>query len=349
MAPADRYRPVRIWLMFVALMVCVMVLVGGATRLTESGLSITEWKPVTGALPPMSDQAWNDEFAKYQQIPQYQQINKGMSLGDFKKIYFWEWLHRLLGRVIGLVFIVPLAVFWWRGNLDRSLAPKLFLLFLLGGLQGAIGWWMVASGLTERTSVAPYRLAVHLTLAFFLFAAILWTALSLKPRNLPVRPAIKAAAWGLLVLSFVQVFLGAIVAGLDAGLSFTTWPLMDGMLIPSAASLSPLEPLWRNLFENPMTAQFVHRMTAYLLLAAAVANLVLTRGTPAFRPSAVLLLTIVIQAVIGVLTLIHVVPLGLALLHQFGALAVIAHAASNVQRFSTQAQVAVPSAVLQRA
>jgi cytochrome c oxidase assembly protein subunit 15 len=334
MAAADRTRPVRIWLWIVAAMVVAMVLVGGATRLTESGLSITEWKPVTGALPPLSTSAWEGEFAKYREIPQYKEVNRGMSLSEFKTIYFWEWGHRLLGRLIGIVFAVPLLVFWWRGNLTREFAPKLVVLFLLGGLQGAIGWWMVASGLTERVSVAPYRLAVHLSLAFVLFACLLWAAASLKPRPLHVPAGVKAGAWVLLGLAFVQVFLGAIVAGLDAGLSFTTWPLMDGRLIPDAASLAPLEPAWRNLFENPMTAQFAHRMMAYALWTASLLHVLQARGTAGMRSAVALFIAVNVQAVLGVLTLVNLVPISLALLHQFGALGVIAHAAGNVQRFN---------------
>jgi heme a synthase len=333
MAPAKSLRPVRIWLLIVAALVGATVLVGGATRLTESGLSITEWRPVTGTLPPLSDAQWNEEFAKYREIPQYQQVNRGMSLSEFKYIYYWEWGHRLLGRLIGLAFAVPLAVFWWQGRLTRSLTPKLLLLLFLGGLQGFIGWWMVTSGLVTRTSVAPYRLATHLTLAFFIFAYLFYVARSLAPKPLAVPLAVRATGWAVLVLAFVQVFLGAIVAGLDAGLSYTTWPLMDGALIPSFAQMTPLEPLWRNLFENPMASQFAHRMTAYALLALAAFHALQARGTAAARPAVVLLITVSVQAVIGILTLIHLVPISLALLHQLGALGVIAHAVSNVQRF----------------
>lgn len=336
MAATQSLRPVRIWLLVVALLVAAMVLVGGATRLTESGLSITEWKPVTGALPPLSAKGWDAEFSKYKQIPQYQQLNRGMSLDEFKTIFFWEWGHRLLGRVIGFVFLIPLIFFWWRGHLSRSLAPKLFVLFVLGGLQGAIGWWMVASGLVDRVSVAPYRLAVHLTFAFFLFAAIVWVVRSLSPRSESVPPGVKWGAGAVLVMAFVQVFLGAIVAGLDAGLSFTTWPLMDGRLIPSLDSLTAMEPAWRNLFENPMTSQFVHRMTAYALLIAAILHAIQARGTPLGKSAIVLAGLVLLQAVLGVLTLVHLVPISLALAHQLGALFVIGHGAGHVQRTTTQ-------------
>ncbi len=330
---ARSLRPVKIWLLVVALLVAVMVLVGGATRLTESGLSITEWKPVTGTLPPLSQEQWDVEFGKYKQIPQYQQVNRGMSLDEFKTIFYWEWGHRLLGRIIGFVFLVPLIFFWVRGHLTRELAPKLLVLFFLGGFQGFIGWWMVASGLVNRVSVAPYRLAVHLTFAFFLFAALLWVVRSLSPaKGESVPPGVKKGAVALLVLAFVQVFLGAIVAGLDAGLTFTTWPLMDGRFIPAWMSLTPLEPIWRNLFENPMTAQFVHRMVAYALFVAAGLHVLQARGTPVAKSAIVLFGLVTAQAVIGIATLVHLVPISLALLHQLGALAVIGHATGYVYR-----------------
>lgn len=335
MAATKSLRPVRIWLLIVALLVAAMVLVGGATRLTESGLSITEWKPVTGTLPPLSAEAWETEFSKYKQIPQYEQVNRGMSLDEFKTIFFWEWGHRLLGRIIGFVFLLPLLFFWWRGYLPRSLVPKLLVLFVLGGLQGAIGWWMVASGLVDRVSVAPYRLAVHLTFAFFLFAALIWTERSLAPRPEGQVPrGVKTGAWIVMIVAFVQVFLGAIVAGLDAGMSFTTWPLMDGRFIPSIDSLTAMEPVWRNLFENPMTSQVVHRMTAYTLLIVAILHALQARGT-ALRKSAIVLVGLVaLQAVIGILTLVHLVPISLALAHQLGALLVIGHGTAHVWKAS---------------
>lgn len=332
-ATASSLRPVRIWLLLVALLVAAMVLVGGATRLTESGLSITEWRPVTGTLPPLTQEAWDTEFAKYKQIPQYEQVNRGMSLDEFKTIFYWEWGHRLLGRIIGFAFLLPLLFFWWRGYLSRELAPKLVLLFFLGGLQGFIGWWMVTSGLVDRVSVAPYRLAVHLTFAFFLFAALIWTARSLSPKRGEHVPGdVRTGAWALYALAFFQVFFGAVVAGLDAGMSFTTWPLMDGRFIPSSSSLFAIEPVWRNFFENPMTSQFVHRMVAYALLIAAGLHAWQARGTPVAKSAIVLFGLVCAQALIGIMTLIHTVPISLALLHQFGALAVIGHGAGYLQR-----------------
>jgi heme a synthase len=339
-APADRLRPVRIWLWAVALLVALMVIVGGATRLTESGLSITEWRPVTGALPPLSLEAWQAEFDRYRQIPQYQLINKGMSLAEFQYIYYWEWGHRVLGRIIGFAFAIPLVFFWLTGRVRGTLLAKLLGLLVLGGLQGVVGWWMVASGLVDRVSVAPYRLATHLTLAFIIFALLIALARSLEP----ARPRIAAtgrlrlSARALVGVIFLQLFLGAIVAGLDAGMTFTTWPLMDGMFIPDAARLTIIEPVWRNLFENPMTAQFAHRMTAYaLLIFAAVHAFSLRRADRwLYRSAHVLFGLVFLQAVIGILTLIYVVPIDIALAHQFGALVVLGWAVSHAGTFAGQ-------------
>ena len=222
-------RAVRLWLFAVAAMVAAMVLVGGATRLTESGLSITEWQPVMGALPPLSEAQWLTEFHRYQQIPQYHELNSGMSLDAFKTIFWWEWTHRLLGRLIGVVFLVPLLWFLWRGWIEPGLRARLWLIFGLGALQGAVGWWMVASGLVHRVEVSQYRLATHLVLACVIYIAILWTALRLgeEPRETP--PArIRVVAVGLLILVLGQIYLGALVAGLRAGYVYNTWPLIDG-------------------------------------------------------------------------------------------------------------------------
>jgi len=334
MTPLRNYAPVRTWLWVATLMIAAMVIVGGATRLTESGLSITEWDPVTGVLPPIGAEQWQAEFGKYRQTTQYQELNHGMSLGEFQYIYYWEWAHRLLGRTIGLVFALPLLFFWLRGYVDRSLGKKLLVVFLLGGVQGAIGWWMVVSGLAGRVSVAPYRLAIHLTFAFFLFATLVWIATSLRDRLDPRgEPGGTTGAWIVLGVAFLQVFLGAIVAGLRAGTSFNTWPLMDGAFIPPTASLGVLEPLWRNLFENPMTAQFAHRMVAYALLAVAGLYAFSQRGCGIREvPSAgVIFLAVAAQAMLGILTLINVVPIELALLHQFGALVVVGLATAHLQ------------------
>ncbi len=334
-------RAIRTWLWTVALFVVAMVVVGGATRLTESGLSITEWKPVMGAIPPLSQADWLAEFEKYRQIPEYQQINRGMSLEAFKTIYWWEWGHRLLGRVIGFVFLVPFLVFAARGWISRPMLPRLGLLFVLGGLQGAVGWWMVASGLTERTDVSQYRLATHLTLACVILAATVWIAEGFRERRLRFAEAagLRGIANAVVVLTLVQIFLGGLVAGLDAGWVYNTWPLMDGAWIPEGLLFQ--SPWWINFFENHMTVQFVHRIGAYALTALVVVNLVVVLRR-ALEPEtvrrAVLLAGLVLaQAVVGIATLLAVVPLSLALLHQFMAAVVLIAAAVNARRLQDTA------------
>src|SRR6201994_2574797 len=263
-------RPVRWWLIFVATLIAAMVLVGGATRLTESGLSIVEWKPVTGALPPLDDTQWTAAFEAYKTIPQYRQMNAGMSLGEFKTIFWWEWSHRLLGRVIGAAYLLPFLWFLRRGAFDGELKRRLWGIFALGALQGAVGWWMVASGLSERVEVSQYRLATHLVLALLIFAAIVWTLRRLGDRPaLQVSARMKITGATLVVLTFVQLYLGALVAGLRAGLVYNTWPMIDGGFIPSSARLWFEAPWWRNLFENALPVQFEHRMTAYALFLLA--------------------------------------------------------------------------------
>jgi heme a synthase len=272
--------PVRLWLYAVAALVLAMVLVGGATRLTESGLSITEWKPVMGVMPPLSQEAWHAAFEKYQAIPQYREMNSGMSLEAFKAIYWWEWAHRLLGRVIGVAFLLPFLFFLWRGWIAPSLRPWLWFVFGLGALQGAVGWWMVASGLAERVEVSQYRLATHLLLACLIYVALIFTARRLEaPAGEPApsalaeggyRARIRAAAGALVVLVLAQIYLGALVAGLRAGYAYNTWPLIDGALVPDAARLFYDTPLWRNFFENVLTVQFDHRMLAYAIFVIAL-------------------------------------------------------------------------------
>lgn len=332
----DRLRPVRLWLYFVAALVVLMVVVGGATRLTESGLSITEWKPVTGTLPPLSDAAWQAEFDKYRQIPQYQQINRGMSLAEFKYIFWWEWGHRLLGRVIGFAFLLPFLFFLWRGMLDRPLRWKLAGLFVLGGLQGAVGWWMVASGLVNRVDVSQYRLATHLTLACIILAAIVAVATQLKPpRERRASPDwLRGYARILLAVVLLQIFLGGLVAGLDAGLTYTTWPLMDGHLVPPLDNLFVQQPAWRNLFENVLTVQFNHRLVAYVLLALALGHWLSARriGGAVRQRATLILLLVCAQAALGILTLIHQVPIDIALTHQFGATLVLIAVTVNLVR-----------------
>src|SRR6516162_7009544 len=247
---ADSQRAVRAWLFSVAALIAAMVLVGGATRLTESGLSIVEWKPVTGALPPLGQEQWTEAFEAYKTIPQYRQLNAGMNLDEFKTIFWWEWSHRLLGRVIGIVYLLLFLWCLWRGVLGSELRRRLWLILGLGALQGAVGWWMVASGLSQRVEVSQYRLATHLMLALLIFAAVVWTLRRLKERPPVIFPSrLKITAIALLVLTFVQLYLGALVAGLRAGKIYNTCPEIDGALIPSAASLFFETPWWRNLFE----------------------------------------------------------------------------------------------------
>jgi cytochrome c oxidase assembly protein subunit 15 len=339
-AAADRHsRTVRIWLLVVAALVLATVMVGGATRLTESGLSIVEWKPVTGALPPLNEAAWHAEFQKYRAIPQYQQINRGMSLGEFKTIYWWEWTHRLLGRVIGAAFLVPFLFFLWRGWIAPRWRAPLWGIFALGALQGAVGWWMVSSGLSERTSVSQYRLAFHLTLACAIYAAIVWVLDRMRPgpTQLTVPRRVHAIAAVLVGLVVLQIYLGALVAGLDAGLTYNTWPLMDGRLLPPAEQLFAMQPVWRNFFENILTVQFNHRMTAYALWLLAVLHALdvarNVRGraiTGAFALAA----AITMQAMIGILTLLHQAPIGLALLHQAVAMVVLTIAVLHAGRLT---------------
>ena len=338
---SDRLRPVRLWLYVVAAMIVLMVVVGGATRLTESGLSITEWKPVAGTLPPLSDAAWQAEFDKYRQIPQYQQVNRGMSLDEFKYIFWWEWGHRLLGRLIGFVFLLPFLFFLWRGLIDRALGWKLSGLFVLGGMQGAVGWWMVASGLVNRVDVSQYRLATHLTLACIILAATVAVAVSLKApaERRPSPDWLRGYARILFAVVVLQIFLGGLVAGLDAGLTYTTWPLMDGHIIPPAADLFVQQPVWRNFFENVLTVQFNHRLVAYLLLALALGHWLSARRVGgAVRRRATLILGLVgAQAFLGVWTLVHQVPIDIALAHQFGATLVLIAVTVNLVRLHEDA------------
>ncbi len=323
---------VRAWLYCVVVVLFALVVVGGATRLTDSGLSITEWKPIHGVIPPLNEAEWQEEFVKYQQIPQYEQLNKGMSLSEFKRIFWWEWAHRVLARGVGFLVAIPLALFWIGGRLESRLKPRLLGLLALGGLQGAIGWWMVASGLVERVSVSQYRLATHLTLAAIIFAATVLVARGLSPHSAaPADRATQRFAGWLVILVLIQIYLGGLVAGLDAGLSYNTWPLMDGSLIPG--DLFVMEPAWRNLFENPKTVQFVHRLGAYIVLAAALWHMLAVRralpGTTHARRALVLFHIVLLQAVVGIVTLLTQVHLHAALMHQGLALVLLGFAAAH--------------------
>ena len=330
-ASAGRVAAIRWWLVAVALLVFAMVLLGGATRLTDSGLSITEWQPIMGAIPPLNDADWTDAFAKYRQIPEYQRVNAGMSLEDFKTIYWWEWSHRFLGRAIGIVFFVPFLFFWISGWLDRQLTWRLGGILALGALQGVMGWYMVMSGLVDRVDVSQYRLAAHLALAAAIFGAIVWILLRLGAGDRAVGRTIQgnglALSAALLAgLVFLQIVAGAFVAGLDAGLVNNTWPLMDDRLIPSG--LGAMEPWYANLFENALTVQFDHRMIAYFAVLwgvlhwAAVARQ--TRQGEIGWSAPLLAAAIIAQAALGIWTLLAAVPLDLALAHQAGAFIVFA-------------------------
>lgn len=312
-------KAIGIWLLVVAFIILCMVAVGGLTRITGSGLSITQWNPIMGAIPPLSHEAWADAFARYRQIPQYIHEHEGMSLAAFKGIFWWEWTHRFLGRFLGVVFLVPFLWFAWTGVLRRADWPRMVVLFFLGGLQGFIGWWMVESGLEVRDSVSQYRLAIHLGFALILLGAILWTALGyLRPKvqrsaRMP-RPALI-----FLVLVYAQILLGALVAGLHAGLIYNTWPSMNGRVFPEGSFF--YAPWWINFFNNPGLAQFDHRIGAYIVGALAVwlfARGIKLRGYA--KASAKLVAVLVtFQIALGITMLVLVVPEALAALHQVTA------------------------------
>lgn len=325
-------RAMRVWLMILFALVFVMIAVGGMTRLTDSGLSITEWRPVTGALPPMSEAHWQSEFEKYQAIDEFQVQNAWMELADFKRIYWWEWGHRQLGRVIGLVWALGFGWFALRRQIPAGWHGRLLLLGALGGAQGAIGWWMVSSGVTSGqgvTDVASYRLATHLGLAFVIMGFITWYILMLSRSERDLMQARRAReakqfgmATGLLHLAFLQILLGALVAGIDAGRYFIDWPLMQGQFFPPDAL--DLTPVWRNFFENAGLVQFIHRMTGYLL--ALFGAVVWLRGrrsahaTTRFAFNAVMA-ALALQIVLGITTVLYAAPVHIALTHQ--ALAVV--------------------------
>jgi len=320
-------RPIAIsnWLYSVAFLVFVMVIVGGVTRLTESGLSITEWKPITGAIPPMSQAAWVSEFEKYKQIPEYLEINgpAGMTLEDFKFIYFWEWVHRLLGRLIGLLFALPLAWFAFKRAIPDGYGGRLTALLLLGGMQGAIGWWMVSSGLTERTDVSHFRLATHLLTAFLILAGLIWTALDLRQLARGQNKPSKLTAFGLLVFAilFLQLLFGAYTAGLNAGYVSSTWPLMNGSLLP--LGIDGTGGVWAMLNNDPYLIHFIHRWWAWVTVGFLVALAMRVRGQSR-KASIAIHSTYGIQILLGIATVVTTVNIHFAVLHQaVGALVVI--------------------------
>lgn len=311
---------VKVWLMAVAALVVAMIIVGGATRLTDSGLSITEWRPIVGALPPLSDADWQEAFARYQQIPEYHRVNPNMTLEGFKFIFWWEWAHRFLGRLIGLAFALPLAFLWWRGNLRPGYLPKYLGVLALGGLQGAVGWYMVSSGLVDRVDVSHYRLALHLSIAFLILGVLAWLATELRPR-LPrphLAPGYASAALAIVALIYLQVALGAFVAGLKAGLHYNTWPLMNNAVIPD--DLFARTPFLENFVENATTVQFNHRLIAYVIVAAGIwhaVGVLRSSDDRDVRASAGLLALVLLgQMTLGIVTLLHAVPIGLGIAHQ---------------------------------
>ncbi len=326
----SRDRAMAIWLLSICACLFAMILIGGATRLTDSGLSITEWRPVTGAIPPLSDAAWESEFEKYKQIPEYRYINKGMSLAEFKYIYWWEWGHRFFGRLIGILFLVPFLFFYFTKSIRPELFPKLIIMFVLGGLQGALGWYMVASGLTERVDVSQYRLAAHLGLAFIILGFIFWVTLDLlrqtgpgtqRLHRHPDMDSTRVKMVALTALIYVQIILGAFVAGLDAGLIYNTWPLMEGAIVPP--DLFPQTPWYVNFFEHRKLVQFDHRMVAYLVAVYGILLWWQGRSLTLPRQSQIALTavlhTIFLQIVLGIWTLLAAVPIWLGLVHQAGA------------------------------
>jgi cytochrome c oxidase assembly protein subunit 15 len=331
-------RPLAIsnWLLAVAGLVFVMIVVGGITRLTESGLSITRWEPVSGAIPPLNDADWQAAFDLYKQSPQYEQVNRGMNLADFKFIFFWEYIHRLLGRVIGIAFALPLAWFAFKRAIPKGYGWKLVALLALGGLQGVIGWWMVASGLVDRPDVSHIRLAIHLLTALAIFGLLIWVALDLRSlgRSPVARPARigLTAIWTLSLLA-LQMLFGAYVAGLDAGYAFNTWPLMGDELFPSATTW--MEPITRNFVDNPIVVQFVHRWLAFAV-AAAVLVLAWRAHKQGLNATALLLAAAVtVQILLGIATIVTGVRLWIGVAHQgmaailLAAIVVAAHRISE--------------------
>jgi cytochrome c oxidase assembly protein subunit 15 len=324
-------RQVARWLFVLFLLLVVMILVGGLTRLTDSGLSITEWAPISGAIPPLTAAAWEAEFLKYQAIPEFQLVNKNMSLADFKYIYWWEWGHRQLGRVLGLVWAAGFIWFAVKKTIPRGWMVRLALLGVLGGLQGFIGWWMVSSGLEGRAvDVASYRLATHLGLAFVILGLIIWYMFQLKRPEMELFQARRRRETGMMPIAnilvglvFVQILLGALVAGLDAGRGYIDWPLMNGQILPDESFAD--SPLWRNFFENEALTQFNHRLVGYALLAFAVFAFLRARASAltAIRSNfKFALIFISAQAVWGIITVIYAAPLSLAIGHQLGAILV---------------------------
>ena len=318
----NHQSPITLWLTLCAALVVAMVLVGGYTRLSGSGLSITEWKPIHGTIPPKNDTEWQEEFTKYQQIPQYTEINKGMTLDEFKTIFWPEYWHRLLGRLIGLVFFLPLVLFWASGRITNRFGVRLLGIFALGGVQGLMGWYMVSSGLIHNVYVSHLRLAAHFSLALLLLALLIWAILDMTPKTRPTAHRPLSTSYRLwFTLLCLQILYGALMAGLHAGLMYNTWPDMNGDIAPEG--LWALNPGWINLFENHATVQFIHRWLAAIVAMGfgfwwfSMRSYVTHRGLT--RLAACIAIIIALQFFLGVLTLVKAVPLGIALKHQMMA------------------------------
>lgn len=321
---ASGNKPVVLWLGLMCLTVMAMVVVGGVTRLTGSGLSMVDWQPIMGILPPMNEAEWQAAFDAYRQYPEYREINRGMSLEAFKGIFFWEYAHRVLGRLIGVLFFVPLVVFWLMKKIPAGYKLPLVGGLVLGGLQGLLGWYMVKSGLVDVPRVSHYRLTAHLSLAMFILCYLFYLMLSIA--NVPrfeVSPRLRSAMTVFTVLLVVQIVFGAFTAGMDAGFGYNTWPLMNGQFMAEAVFF--MEPLWINFFESGATVQFIHRWLAVIVLGAALwVWLLARRENKQLRWGAALLVaTVLIQFAIGVLTLVHVVPVTLGTIHQGWATVVL--------------------------
>ncbi len=343
-ASGDPVRPLALsnWLFSVAGLILLMVVVGGITRLTESGLSIVHWQPISGTIPPIGDAAWEAEFAAYRQSPQYQLLNHGMTLGEFKDIFFWEYVHRLLGRLIGLAFAIPLAWFAWRRAIPKGYGWRLVVLLGLGALQGVIGWWMVASGLVDRPDVSHIRLAIHLLAALLIFAAIIWVALDLRDlaaaergSTAPTARMPTIAIWTLSALA-LQLMFGAYVAGLDAGYAFNSWPTMGGEWFPSGTAM--LEPFFRNLVDNPIVVQFIHRWLAWVvaILAWTLALSAWRRDLPIH--AALVAVAVMLQILLGILTLLSGVQLWIAVSHQAMAALLLAAIVTTAHRLGSRVE-----------
>ena len=339
--PNASTRALVAWLAICCLLVFAMVVVGGVTRLTHSGLSITEWQPIVGTIPPLSDADWNEAFAKYRLTPEFREVNHAMTLPEFKRIFWWEYFHRLLGRFIGVAFLLPYLWFLARGRIPRSFRWPLAGIFALGALQGALGWFMVQSGLVDDPRVSQFRLTAHLGLAFAIFGAMLWVALSLAfptrvdPRAAPGARPLRRFAIAVAALVFTMVLSGGLVAGIRAGFAYNTFPLMHGRIVPPEILM--LEPWWKNFFWNMATVQFDHRLLAWMLalVVPLFAWRVFRAAPPRARAAAAALVAMLaLQLALGIATLVNVVPLPLAALHQAGAVAVfgLALAAAHALR-----------------